>query len=138
MFGLEDAWTRLFEHLVERPDGPMAFRFLMQPLMAATMAFRAGLRDARTGAPPYILTIIIPSERQRSAVIEGVRAIARVMIFAAVLDAIYQIAVYGRFYPGETVIVVLLLTVVPYVLFRGLIASVSAIWRRKSGFRRND
>ena len=38
---------RLWRQLIERPDGPMAFRFILQPLMAAIAALLHGRRDAR-------------------------------------------------------------------------------------------
>jgi TRAP-type C4-dicarboxylate transport system permease small subunit len=44
---------RLWRQLIERPDGPMAFRFILQPLMGAIVAFLHGRKDARRGRTPY-------------------------------------------------------------------------------------
>jgi hypothetical protein len=41
-----DYITRLLYDLGARVSGPMHFRLLMQPAMAAIFAVRAGLRDA--------------------------------------------------------------------------------------------
>ncbi len=107
---------------MERPDGPMAFRFVLQPVMAAAVAIRDGIQDGKTGAPPYFLSIILPSERRKSALIEGLRATSRILILAIVLDAIYQLIVYRAFYPGETIIIAFVLALVPYTLLRGPVA----------------
>jgi len=37
---------QFWHDLVERPDGPMRFRFVLQPLMATIVAIRDGLKDA--------------------------------------------------------------------------------------------
>ena len=130
MIPLQDAAIRMIDHLMERPDGPMAFRFLIQPVMAAILAIRDGMRDGRTGAAPFFLTLILPSGHRKAAWIEGIRATARILILAAVLDAIYQAFVYQTFYPGETVIVAVVLGFLPYVLLRG---PVSRIFRMRRG-----
>ena len=130
MIPLEDAAIRMIDHLMERPDGPMAFRFVLQPVMAAILAIRDGIRDGRTGAAPYLLTMILPSGQRKSAWIEGIRATARILILAAVLDVIYQVVVYRTFYPGETVIIAVLLGFLPYVLLRG---PVSRVFRMRQG-----
>ena len=50
---MDDMWTRVGMHLIARVSGPMKFRFVLQPLMAAVFAIRSGLADAKTGKPPY-------------------------------------------------------------------------------------
>ena len=130
MIPLQDAAIRMIDHLMERPDGPMAFRFLIQPVMAAILAIRDGIRDGRTGAAPLLLTMILPSGQRNAAWIEGIRATSRILILAAVLDVIYQAFVYHTFYPGETVIVAVVLGFLPYVLLRG---PVSRIFRMRRG-----
>ena len=54
----------------------------------------------------------------------------RVITLAIIMDTIYQWQVFGRFYPFELVNVVLLLAVVPYVLWRGV---VTLLVRRRVG-----
>jgi hypothetical protein len=38
--------------LIDRLTGPMKFRLVLQPVMAAFFAIRSGLEDARAGKPP--------------------------------------------------------------------------------------
>ena len=48
------------------------------------------------------------------------------------LDAVYQIIAFRAFYPGEAVIVALLLAFVPYLLLRGHVARVAVWWMRRA------
>jgi hypothetical protein len=50
---------------------------------------------------------------------EGWKATARVFVLAIVMDVIYQWIVQKWIYPGETLIVAIVLAVIPYLLIRG-------------------
>jgi hypothetical protein len=117
---------RVWWQLLERPNGPMAFRFILQPFMAAVAAFFHGRSDALAGRSPYFWTVM-SSRRERIARLrEGLNATARIVLLGFVMDVIYQIIVLKRFYPAESVIVAVLLGFVPYLVFRGV---VTRIWR---------
>jgi hypothetical protein len=111
---------RLWHDLIERPDAPMRFRFILQPVMAAIVAIRDGLKDVRAGRKPYF-RMALGVTRLR----EGLNATARIILLGIVMDAMYQIIVLGRFYPGEAVIIALLLAFVPYLLLRGPAARIA-------------
>ena len=58
------ALERFWHDMLERPDGPMRFRFMLQPTMAAIIAIRDGLKDAGSGRAPYFMTVLRkPQER---------------------------------------------------------------------------
>jgi len=105
---------RLWRDLIERPDAPMRFRFILQPVMAAIVAIRDGLKDARAGRKPYFRTALGVTRLR-----EGLNATARIILLGIVMDAMYQMIILGRFYPGEAVIIALVLAFVPYLLLRG-------------------
>jgi hypothetical protein len=50
-------FQRIGYNLIERPSGPMAFRFVLQPLMAAVAAIHDGLGDVRAGRSPYFVAV---------------------------------------------------------------------------------
>jgi hypothetical protein len=50
-------FLRIWHDLLARPDAWMRFRFILPPLMAAIVAIRHGLNDARTGNEPYFWTM---------------------------------------------------------------------------------
>jgi hypothetical protein len=63
---------------------------------------------------------------------EGLVATGRVILLGLIMDAIYQFKVPGTFYPGEAVLVALLLAFVPYLLIRGPAQRIARWWRRPS------
>jgi hypothetical protein len=128
-------FKRIWHDLVERPDAPMRFRFILQPLMVAIVAFRHGLQDARTGRSPYFWTMLGNPRERAQRLNEGLNATARVILLGLVMDAIYQVIVLGRFYPAEAVIVALLFAFIPYVIIRGPAARIARRWHRASPHR---
>src|ERR1044072_3288120 len=129
---VEEFLMRVWDGLVGRVGGPMTFRLILQPAMACLLALRAGLKAAHAGRPPHLWTVL-PDPAQRPGLLrEGWRAIARVFFLAVIMDVIYQWIVQRWIYPGEVVIVALLLAVVPYLLIRGP-ASRIARWGRREG-----
>lgn len=125
---MDELLTRIWENLTGRLGGPMKFRFLLQPTMAAVFAIRAGLKDAREGRPAYFWTIFTDPSQRHELLREGWKAVSKVFIVAVVIDVVYQYLVFRWFYPGEALIVAFVLAFVPYLLIRG---PVNRIARRK-------
>jgi hypothetical protein len=58
-YGLsEEVRHRVWEQLIARPTGPMAFRFILQPIMAAIAALRDGINDAKSRRSPYFWSLL--------------------------------------------------------------------------------
>jgi hypothetical protein len=122
---MDDMWTRVGEQLMARVSGPMHFRLVLQPGMAAIFAIISGLRDAKAGRPPYFWTLITHPEQDKELLKDGWKSIGRVFIFAVVLDAVYQFIVLHFFYVGEAIIVAFVLAIVPYVILRGIVTRLA-------------
>jgi hypothetical protein len=116
---MEDTFARFLNEVFGRLDGPLHFRFFLQPAMAIFFAIRDGLRDAREGRPAYFWSLFTERSLRRDLLRDGWKSISKVFIIAAVLDLIYQIIVLRWFYPFETLLVAVLLALVPYLLVRG-------------------
>ena len=116
---MEETLTRVVNDVLGRLDGPLHFRFFLQPAMAIFFAIRDGLRDAREGRPAYFWSLFTEPSSRRDVLRSGWKSISKVFIIAAVLDVIYQIVVLRWFYPFETLLVAVLLALVPYLLVRG-------------------
>jgi len=129
---MEEFIMRVLTGLSDRVGGPMTFRIILQPLMAGLLALRAGLKDAREGRPPYLWTILTDPTQRVALVREGWKAVARVFVLAIVMDVIYQLIVRRWIYPGETLIVAIVLAVIPYLLLRGPINRLARRLRRQS------
>jgi hypothetical protein len=84
-------FRRIWHQLIDRADAPMRFRFILQPLMAAIVAIRHGLKDARTGRSPYFWTMLGNPRERAQRLNEGLNATARIILLGLVMDAIYQV-----------------------------------------------
>lgn len=127
-----DNFQRMWSDLTDRPSGPMAFRFVLQPSMAAIAAIRDGLRDARTERSPYLWTILRQPQERVGRLREGLDATARIILLGLAMDVIYQVVVFRMFYPVEALIIAILLAFVPYLLVRGLVVRV---WHARTAGR---
>lgn len=122
--GLPNHW----HEVIERAHGPMKIRLVLQPVMAALFAIRAGRRDAREGRRPYLWAVVWASSNRREMILHGWRDVGRVFVLAIGVDLIYQFAVLHAFRPGEAVFLGIVLAIVPYLIFRGV---VNRILRRR-------
>jgi hypothetical protein len=124
---------RIWRDIAERPGGPMTFRFVLQPIMAAIAAWRDGRQDARTGRSPYLWTVLTSGDERSGRLREGLISTARIILLGLGMDIIYQVTVLGAFYPGEAALIAILLAFIPYLLLRGPFARLAG-WRspRKS------
>lgn len=130
-----DVHQRLWHDIAERPGGPMTFRFVLQPVMAAFAALLDGIKDARSGRSPYLWTLLTDAGERGGRLSEGLISTARIILLGIGMDAVYQFTVLKTFYPGEMVIIALLLAFFPYLLLRGPFARVARWWntRKSSG-----
>ncbi len=116
---------RQWEHLSGRAGGPMTFRFILQPTMAAVAALHDGVKDARLGRSPYFWTVLTQPEKRSERISEGLNATARIILLGIGMDLIYQLKVFGTFYPMEALLIALMLAFVPYLLLRGPVARIA-------------
>jgi hypothetical protein len=126
---MSELLLRVWEDLVGRVTGPLHFRLLFQPTIAAIFAIRAGIRDAREGDPAYLWTIFTQRAQARRLIKDGWKDIAKVFMMAMIIDAAYQLFTPRWFYPLEALIIAVALAVVPYLLIRGPTNRVARRWR---------
>ncbi len=111
--------TRIVENLIGRLDGPFHFRIILQPVMALIFAAIDGVRDAKAGKPAYFWAMLTSPGQRKELWRDGWKRFGKIFILAIVLDVVYQWKVNHHVYPGETLLVALVLAVIPYVLMRG-------------------
>jgi len=97
---VEEFLTRTWDQLVGRLTGPMRIRFLIQPIVAMVIAFRA--------APPASWRDVWQD-------------VGRLWLIAITLDSAYQLLFLNWFYPGQALIVSALLAVAPFLAAAGLV-----------------
>ena len=122
---MHDIWLRISDNLIDRVTGPLKFRLVLQPLMACVYAVIAGLRDAKTGKAPYFWGLITDPSNRTAMIRDGWKSVGKVFILAVIIDVAYQIYVEHFVYPGEAVIVAVILAIVPYLILRGLVTRIA-------------
>jgi hypothetical protein len=122
---MDELVSRFSHQLLDRIGGPLSFRLVLQPLVVAVLATRAGLRDARTGHPPFGWAAITDSVRRRDLLREGWRDVTKVFFAAILIDFVYQIIAFRWIYPGESLAVAAILALLPYPVVRGVVNRIA-------------
>ena len=68
------------------------------------------------------------AQKRGERIREGLISTLRIVLLGLVMDMIYRYEVLRTFYPGEAVLMVLLLTLIPYFVLRGPIARLARKW----------
>lgn len=100
---------------IERAD---EFSLAIQPIVAAALAVRSGLTDAREGRPPFFWATRTQAAHRPDLVRQGWTDAGKVFVLAVVLDAIDHLIVWRVVYARELLIVATALAIVPYILIR--------------------
>lgn len=129
---LSELLARFWSEIAARPQGPMAFRFFVQPAVATFFALRDGIHDARNQRPAYFWAVFFDSGHRRELLRHGWRSACGVFTMAVVIDLAYQVLVLRGFRPIQAVFVGVLLALFPYVLLRGPANRVAKLRNKKS------
>ena len=133
---LDQLLSRFWSEIGARPQGPMAFRFFLQPAFATFFACSDGIRAARKGNPAYLWALCAWSGHRRELLREAWRSVGRVFLMAVVIDLIYQAFVLRGLRPLQAVFVGALLAVLPYVVLRGPVNRVARNLQKKHSAKR--
>ena len=121
-----DILARFANDMVDRLSGPMTFRLVLQPLMAFTLAIVDGLKDAKSGNPPYLWAVFTRRGHRLETIRHGWRSIGRVFLLALGLDFVYEMVGQPAMYPDEAIAVAIILAIVPYLLLRGIVTRLAS------------
>jgi hypothetical protein len=122
---MDDIWMRFLDDMRDRITGPMKFRLVLQPLMASIFAITAGLKDAKAGKPPYFWGIVTDPVQRADMLKDGWKDVGKVFVLALILDAVYQFVATRFVYPGEVIVVAIVLAILPYLLLRGFVTRIA-------------
>ena len=114
-----DELTRTWHELIARPEGPLALRFYLQPIMALIFAVRDGLRDAKQNRPAYFWGMLAQANQRRDLMRSGWKSVGKIFVVAMIMDIVYQLLVLRGIRPIQTILVAVTVAIVPYVLLRG-------------------
>jgi hypothetical protein len=113
----------------------MYLRFVVQPIMAAILGIRAGIRDARQGTPPFIWSLCRQPEGRKRQLKQAMAHLAIPLVLAIVLDGIVQYLLFKWVRVLGAVILGTILMGLPYSLARGLANRVASARRLASPAR---
>lgn len=130
---MDEIIERVWENILARPNGPLHYRLLIQPIMASILAIRSGLNDAREGRPAFLWAAITNAAYRPALLRQGWKDIGKVFALAVVLDAVDQLIVQRGVYVLELLIVATSLAIVPYVLIRGPVSRIGKWLTRQTG-----
>jgi hypothetical protein len=119
MDAIQQALSQAVEQLLGRASGPLHFRLILQPMVAAFLAFKAGKRDAAAGEPAFLWELFTRPEERSRLLRSAWKDIGKILIVALVLDTAYQLLVFRSFHVVQALIVGLVLAILPYALLRG-------------------
>ena len=110
----------------------MAFRFFVQPAVAAFFALRDGIRDAGNQRPAYFWALFFHSGRRRELLRQGWRSVCGVYTLTVSIDLAYQAFVLRGFRPIQAAFVGVLLALFPYLVLRGPANRVARFTNKKA------
>jgi hypothetical protein len=116
-----DMVARGWEHFLARPQGTFGFRFILQPAVAALIAVRLGINDAKHGRPPFLWAALTRPVYRTQLLHGGWKDIRTPFFVSAILDVVYQLITHRFVYPLELLFTATLLALVPYLILRGLV-----------------
>lgn len=127
---MDELFGWLSNQLVGRLDGPLKFRLILQPAVAVFFAIRDGLNDAHRGNVPYFWAIFTEPSRRIELLRDGWKSVAKVFVFATLMDLIYQYLVVGWMYPLAALSMAFILAFIPYLLIRGPVNRIARSGKR--------
>jgi hypothetical protein len=111
---------RFFEDMVARLSGPGRMRFIFQPIMALLLGGRDGLKDARTGAAPFLWSLTFHSRRRRELLGSALASVRDLVAIAILLDIVSQFLIFRQIHPGAALLLGPVLISLPYAVTRAL------------------
>ena len=118
---------QFIEELPQRFTGPGRLRFILQPVTAIILGIRGGVRDAKTGNPPYLFGLLFSTEQRRELLRSGVAAIWNLVALGIIMDIVFQLIIYHSVHPGAAVVIGPILICVPYAVSRALTTRLARI-----------
>jgi len=121
---LASVFGRLWNDITSGVHAPLGFRVVVQPIVAAVLAIRAGRQDALEGKPLFFWAVLGDPIHRRERLRQAWKHIGKVFVAAVIIDVVYQVVVERWIYPSEALMVGLILAVIPYLIFRGIVNRV--------------
>jgi hypothetical protein len=120
---------QFFEDMLARLSGAGRFRFILQPVTALLVGMRDGIRDSRSGCPPFLLALVSHPARRPDLLRSAFASVRDLVAIAIILDVFSQFLIFQEIHPGAALVLGPVLIAVPYSISRAL---ANRIARRRS------
>ena len=117
-----------WQGIVESLSGKGQFRLILQPLMAVWLGIRLGVVDAKAGVEPFGARLFKDKLPHWEVFKQSLSDAAMPLMFAVLMDAIFQYLTLGRVRLLPALIVGGLLVWIPFGFARGF---TNRFWRRQ-------
>lgn len=118
---MTDTITGFREAIDQAWHGPLAFRLILQPAVAAVLGIRAGLKDAAAGRTPAIRRALYGGPVARRQILrESWADVGRLFLIAVAADLIFQAIDLHQVRLVHAILFALLLALPTYLVARGL------------------
>ncbi|MEZ5578361.1 MAG: hypothetical protein R3F40_02370 [Candidatus Competibacteraceae bacterium] len=115
-------FTRVWTDITSGAHAPLSFRLIIQPLIADFSRSAPGCKMRGPAGPLFFWAVVMSDPAHRRELLqEGWKHVGKVFIAAVIVDVIYQIIVRHWVYPSEALMVAAILSVLPYLVMRGLV-----------------
>lgn len=108
----EDIWARL--------SGAGRLRFILQPMIALLVGRRDGIRDSRSGRPPFLLGLLFHRMHRAGLLRSTFASIRDLLAIAIILDMVAQFRIFQEIHPEAALLVGPVLVALPYCISRDL------------------
>lgn len=109
---------QFFEDMLARLSGPGRLRFIVQPAVAVFLGSRDGLKDARTGTPPFLWALAFHGEHRKQLLRSALRSVRDLVALAILLDLLSQFLIFREMHPAAALILGPILISMPYAVSR--------------------
>ena len=123
---MDEIIARVWNDFVARTTGPMWFRLIVQPAVAAVFGAWAGLRNARRDASQNHPAHALDPAYRRAMFRQATHDVGKMLVVGLGLDAIFQLIALRAIFPGEAVLVGFLLIALPYQIVRTVVARLAS------------
>jgi len=128
---IRDVFARGSDQMVGRLSGPLNLRLVLTPTVVTILAIITGIKDAQTQQEPFLQKLFTHPAEWRTTLKSGWVSLKKVIILAFVLDLFYQFYVFRAYYVFQTVILVAVMAVIPYLVLRGITTRIASLFIRK-------
>lgn len=130
---ITDMIARGWNDFIARSEGPLSFRFVLQPTLAVIVAFIAGLKDARAGRPAFLWAALTSRQHRGELLRNGWKDVRMPLVIGLTMDLSYQLIIFKFLYPLELIFTALVLAVLPYLVLRGPFNRLGRLLMRRKG-----